>query len=99
MQTRNLIDEPELAWVLKALRGRLAVPPGEAFFLAGFGSSPSAAKKTAANRICSGTFPLPLTYIGNRRVVRLVDLLAALGMSEAEPIVSTEKRPGRPRKI
>lgn len=87
------------------LKGRVAVHPGDALYVSGLGETREAAAKTARNKIYNKTYPFPLTRVGSRWVVTVVNLMAALGLSEPSQELTTEadhkpkRRPGRPRKL
>ncbi len=57
---------------------RVALTPAEAG-AAVFGWTP----QTVRNRLCSGTFPLPLCDVGGKKVVTVAAIAAALGLDVA----------------
>lgn len=86
--------------VFSVFPGRVAVTPTEAA-----GAVFGWCAKTVRNRLYAGTFPLPLTRVGNKQVVRLVDLAAALGEDVSDlpgpapaVVVPVSRGRGRPRK-
>ncbi len=93
--------------VFSIFPGRVALSPVEAG-AAAFGWSSA----TTRYRLCRGTFPLPVTEIGGKKVVTLAALAVALGEQEPAPVVAAPAAPavvtpaaparrgrGRPRKI
>lgn len=78
------------------LSNRLALTPAEAGFLL-FGWS----SHTVTNRLYAGTFPLPIVKIGDKKVVTMSAIRAALETEQspqpAQP-AARKRGPGRPRK-
>lgn len=78
------------------INGKLALRPGEALLVAGLARDIAAGERTARNKMHHGTFPFPLTIIAGKKLVRVADLLLAMGEPAApESIPSTSGKLGR----
>lgn len=78
------------------INGKLALRPGEALLVAGLSRDLAAGERTARNKMSHGTFPFRLTTIAGKKLVRVEDLLVALGEPAAPEFTPpTSSKPGR----
>ncbi len=79
MSVGTKVDEIEI------LKGRLAVRPYEALLATGISTTEKSARNTARNYMARDRFPFPTLKVGKTVLVRVADIMSALGLAPAVP--------------